>query len=73
MNDIKKTPGPGTYEVISSMRKTFSSDDKLRKSKSTFNTTALRFKTFKESPGPGDYNLLSANGLVSPDKKGKFK
>jgi len=54
------------------MRKTISSDKKLRKSQSTFNITSTRFNPLKKSPGPGDYNLLTQDKILSPDNKGKF-
>ncbi len=47
MDDTKNTPGPGAYEVISQMRRPFSTEHRLSKSKSTFNTTASRFKSVK--------------------------
>lgn len=72
MDDVKDTPGPGAYETARDFRKTISSDRKMRKSLSTFNTTADRFLTIKKAPGPGEYDLLSSNEILSPDNKGKF-
>jgi hypothetical protein len=72
MDDLKSTPGPGTYETARDLRKITTSDHKLRKSQSTFNTTAARFNQSQKAPGPGDYDLLSQDKILSPDNKGKF-